>query len=69
MKLFKPCYMVLNVEQNKVLPPTKIGRCWFRGYYDTQLAAKRAIILLEKNIKDGWIKPATFKVIEVTEVN
>ena len=69
MKLAKPCYMIRNVKENKILPPMKLFNSWFRGYYSTRNAAEKAIEIIQQRIKEGWIQPANLEVVEVTEVN
>ena len=68
MKLFKPCYMIRNIKEDRIIPPMKIFNTWFRGYYDTRSAAERAIKIIQQRVKEGWIQPADLEVVEVTEV-
>lgn len=68
MKLFKPCYMIRNVKEDRILPPMKLFNTWFRGYYSTRSAAEKAITIIQRRIKEGWIQPADLKVVEVKEV-
>ena len=69
MKLFKPCYMIRNIKEDRILPPMKLFNTWFRGYYSTHSAAEKAITIIQQRIKEGWIQPADLEVVEVKEVN
>lgn len=68
MKLFKPCYMIRNIKEDRILPPMKLFNTWFRGYYDTRNAAEKAIQIIQRRVKEGWIQPVDLEVVEVKEV-
>lgn len=60
--------MILNVDTNEILTPFKISdNCWFRAIYDTERAAKQAIIKLNE---DRWYYDfkGNYKVVEVSKV-